>query len=89
MGLSRLFCCFAANDQSVPQRILDGDQEDVKHSHACTVFNSLGLKETGYIDERRLNNALTNMFAAHGILDFGITVCRIRSTLLLAGRLTR
>lgn len=73
MGFWRLFSCFGKIDSVVPGK-LDDDDDDVVRSRACTQYNTLGLKGTGYIDREGLHNALTTIFATHGSLNFGITV---------------
>lgn len=77
MGLRHLFSCFHGKiDPVVPGKLdVDDDQDNVVRSPACTRFNALGLRGTGYISSREdLHNALTKIFEENGSLNFGITV---------------
>jgi hypothetical protein len=81
MGFWRSLLCFPKKEstkpaQAVPkpQPVDEDDDDSVYRSPICAQYNTLGLKETGYIDEPKLRAALSEMFKMYGPLDFGIKV---------------
>ena len=52
----------------------DNSSNEIPRSPVCKVKSRLGDKESGYLDQTKLRNALNDLFRQHGQLEFGLHV---------------
>jgi len=53
-------------------------EEESPRSPICIKFNQLSLRQTGYVEESELREALDDIFKNHGKLKFGLTVSSVK-----------